>query len=253
MATLTDRAAWFIGASAQCDTTPENTGHVWHLVLLGPPGVGKGTQAEGLTQALGACHLSTGDVFRASKSTPVELRSPALKTALGAMGRGELVSDDLVVEMVRERSGCFRCQGGFLMDGFPRTVAQAQAFDAMLEEKGIALDAVVSYDLPLDEIVARLSGRRTCGTCKAVYHVTARPPKVADVCDACGGALLQREDDQPESIRVRLKAYEESTRPLEEYYRGTGRLVPVSADGSPDAILQRTLEALSQIAPTGGA
>jgi adenylate kinase len=178
--------------------------------------------------------------------------SPALKAALEAMRRGELVSDGLVVSMVRERSGCLGCGGGFLLDGFPRTVAQAEALDELLDEQGVKLDAVLSYELPLAEIVDRLSGRRTCSQCKAVFHQTARPPRKEGTCDLCGGALIQREDDRPESIRVRMQAYDESTRPLAEYYRQTGRLITVSAYGTPEAILERTLGSLrehAEVAP----
>ena len=181
------------------------------MVLLGPPGVGKGTQAELLCKALGTCHLSTGDVFRAAQCQTEH--SPALKAALEAMRRGELVSDGLVVSMVSERSGCLSCFGGFLLDGFPRTVAQAEALDELLEQQGVSLDAVLSYELPLAEIVDRLSGRRTCSKCKAVFHVTARPPQRKGSATFAEAALIQREDDRPESIRVRMQAYEESTRP----------------------------------------
>jgi adenylate kinase len=204
--------------------------------------VGKGTQAELLCKALGTCHLSTGDVFRAAQCQHEP--SPALKAALEAMRRGELVSDGLVVSMVSERSGCLSCGGGFLLDGFPRTEAQAEALDDLLDQQGVCLDAVLSYELPIDEIVERLSGRRTCGKCKAVFHVTARPPQQEGICDACGGQLIQREDDRPESIRVRMRAYEESTRPLADYYKRTGRLVAVSAEGTPEEILERSLTAL---------
>jgi adenylate kinase len=218
-------------------------GRPHRLVLLGPPGAGKGTQAELLTQALGNCHLSTGDLFRAAQCVPDP--SPALRDALAAMRRGELVSDEVVVALVRERARCLRCRGGFLLDGFPRTVAQAEALDALLAEQGVALDAVLSYELPLEEVVARLSGRRTCPACKAVYHIAARPPRVEDVCDRCGGRLVQRADDRPESIRVRLHAYEESTRPLADYYARAGKLVSVAAAGTPEQTLTRSLAALA--------
>jgi adenylate kinase len=189
--------------------------------------------------------LSTGDVFRAAKGLDESERTPAISAALDAMKRGELVSDDTVVELVRERAGCLRCSGGFLLDGFPRTAAQAEALDVMLKEQEVQLEGVISYDLPIEEIVDRLSGRRTCAKCKAVYHVTARPSKVAGICDACGGELIQREDDQPASIRVRMEAYEESTKPLIDFYRKSGRLITIDASGSPEEILERTLAALN--------
>jgi adenylate kinase len=219
----------------------------YRLILLGPPAVGKGTQAALLSQALGPCHLSTGDLFRGAQCQ-AELGgpSPALQTALEAMRRGELVPDAVVVSMVRERARCLRCRGGFLLDGFPRTVAQAEALEALLAEQRVALDAVLNYELSLHEIRVRLNGRRTCSGCKAVYHLTTRPPRAEGVCDHCGGRLIQREDDRPESIRVRMHAYDESTRPLTEYYERIGKLVPVCALGTPQEILRRSLQALSK-------
>ncbi len=217
----------------------------YRLVLLGAPGVGKGTQAELISQRLRACHLSTGDVFRAAKNLPASERTPAINQALELMAKGALVSDDTVINIVRERTSCLTCSAGFLMDGFPRTVKQAEAFAGMLSENKVKLDAVLSYDMPLEQIVARLSGRRTCGKCKAVFHVTGKPPKVADVCDNCGGKLEIREDDRPESIRVRMQAYQASTAPLVDYYSKAGLLVSVSAEGSPEDIYQRTLKALA--------
>jgi adenylate kinase len=221
---------------------PPSRERPYRLVLLGPPGVGKGTQAELLCENLGTCHLSTGDVFRAASCQ--DDPSPALQSALAAMKKGELVSDLTVVEMVRERAGCLRCQGGLLLDGFPRTVAQAESLDELLTQQGVTLDAVVSYELPIAEIVERLSGRRTCSQCKAVYHTKARPPQVEGVCDSCGGTLIQREDDRPEAVRVRMEAYETSTKPLAEYYEKAGKLVRIPADGKPEVIFERTLEAL---------
>ncbi len=239
----TDRTAWFKGGDADCKVMPPPRDRPYRLILLGPPGVGKGTQAELLCEALGSCHLSTGDVFRAAQCQTEP--SPALTSALDAMRRGELVSDRLVVSMVQERAGCLRCGGGFLLDGFPRTVSQAEALDDLLCAQGVILDAVLSYDLPLDAIVERLSGRRSCPGCKAIYHVTTRKPKVDAVCDQCGGHLVQRDDDRPESIRVRMSAYEESTKPLCEYYERHGKLVRVPATGSPTEILERSLHALN--------
>ncbi|MGO9111767.1 MAG: adenylate kinase family protein [Thermoguttaceae bacterium] len=237
-------AAWIKGTALQSDTAPAGTGRAWRLVLLGAPGVGKGTQAELLRDRLGACPLSTGDVFRAAKTIPEADRSPAMAAALEHMRKGELVPDATVLDMVRERKDCLHSAGGFLLDGFPRTVAQAEALAALLAELDVKLDGVINFSLPIDEIVARLSGRRTCSACKSVFHVTGRPPKVEGVCDHCGGQLVQREDDRPESVRVRMEAYERSTAPLTDYYQKRGLLVQVDAHGSPEEIFQRTLHLL---------
>lgn len=245
-----DRAAWFCGGDAQCEPPVAYSGKAYRLVLLGPPGVGKGTQAELLCEALGTCHLSTGDIFRAAQCQREP--SPALQQALAAMRRGELVSDDVVVAIVRERVGCLRCRGGFLLDGFPRTCTQAEALDLMLDEQGVTLDAVLSYELPLKDIISRLSGRRTCRACKGVYHIVTRPPQLKGICDHCGSELIQREDDRPESIRTRMHAYEESTLPLTDYYERSGILVPVWASDTPDEILNRSLRLLQErLARTG--
>lgn len=237
-----NRATWFQGGAPECQPLPLD--HAYRLVLLGPPGVGKGTQADLLNEALGACQLSTGEVFRAAKRLAECERSPALTAALEAMQRGELVSDATVVAMIGERVGCLRCHSGFLLDGFPRTVAQAEALDALLTAHNVSLDAVINFEMPIEEIVARLSGRRTCAKCKAVYHLTSRPPKVEGVCDTCSEPLSQRDDDRPESVRVRMEAYAKSTSPLADYYAQRGCLLTISADGSPEAILERTLGAL---------
>jgi len=240
-----DRAAWLQGPSARCSAVPEAAQMPWRLVLLGAPGVGKGTQADLLNQRLGACHLSTGDVFRAAKVQAECALSPAMRAALEYMRRGDLVPDATVWDMVHERSGCLRCGGGFILDGFPRTLAQAESLKQLMENEGLLLTAVVNYELPVNAIVARLSGRRTCETCKAVFHATERPPKVAGRCDRCGGKLFQREDDRPESINIRLEAYDRSTAPLIVFYKKLGLLLPVAATGSPEDICARTLAALT--------
>ena len=242
----TDRAAWLLGPPANCSPLPEKVEPLWRLVLLGAPGVGKGTQAQLLHQRLGACHLSTGDVFRAAATRDGCLQSPAMKAALEYMRRGALVPDSTVWDMVRERSACLRCLGGFLLDGFPRTLAQAEALNQLMREERLSLSAVVNYELPLDEIVSRLSGRRTCQKCKAVFHVTQQPPKSPGVCDHCGGALYQREDDRPESITVRMEVYDRSTAPLIRFYQQLGLLLSIPATGSPEEICARTLTALNQ-------
>jgi adenylate kinase len=239
-----DRAAWLQGPSAECPPISQESANLWRLILLGAPGVGKGTQADLLHQRLGACHLSTGDVFRAAASRSDCQPSPAMVTALEYMRRGALVPDSTVWEMVRERSGCLRCRGGFILDGFPRTLGQAESLKGLMENEKLSLTAVVNYELPLDEIVTRLSGRRTCEKCKAVFHVTRQPSKTEGVCDRCGGRLYQREDDRPESITVRMEAYERSTAPLIKFYGELGLLTPVAATGSPAEIVARTLVAL---------
>jgi adenylate kinase len=167
-----------------------------------------------------------------------------MAAALDFMRRGALVPDSTVWEMVRERSACLHCGGGFILDGFPRTLSQAESLKQLMQDERIALDAVVNYELPLQEIVERLSGRRTCEKCKAVYHVTRQPSQTEGVCDRCGGRLYQREDDRPESVTVRMEAYESSTAPLIELYRHLGLLVSVAATGSPEEICERTIRAL---------
>jgi adenylate kinase len=244
METKRDRKAWLRGGTAVCEPPPEKVKAPRRLVLLGAPGVGKGTQAELLAAKLGACQLSTGDIFRAAKSLEPGQRSPAITAALEFMRRGDLVPDGTVVDLVAERVGCLRCESGFLLDGFPRTVAQAGALEELLKKNNLKLDGVLSYELPIEKLVSRLAGRRTCPGCKAVFHIETRPPKVQGVCDHCGGALYQREDDRPESIRVRMDAYQKSTAPLADYYRDKGLLIPILAEGSPEDIFKRTLKAL---------
>jgi adenylate kinase len=236
--------AWIKGSVCPYEPTADSSDRAWRLVLFGAPGVGKGTQAELLHERLGAAQLSTGDVFREIQSLPEGQRSPAITKAIEYMERGELAPDQTVVDLVRERRECLRWPGGFLLDGFPRTVAQAEALAKMLAEMDIKLDAVIDLILPINEIVSRLSGRRTCANCKTVFHVTSRPPKFEGICDNCGGRLIQRDDDRPEAVRVRMAAYQRSTTLLVDYYRKLGLLVEVDAHGAPEEILQRTLKLL---------
>jgi adenylate kinase len=211
--------------------------------LLGSPGVGKGTQAELLNQWSGACHLSTGDIFRAAKSLPLAERSPAIQSAVGFMTRGALVPDETVLALVSERMRCLRCTGGFLLDGFPRTVAQAEALERLLKGEELPLTAVIDYELPIEQIVERLAGRRVCASCKGTFHVTDLPSP--ETCPHCAGQLYQREDDRPAAIRVRMEAYHRSTEPLIDFYRQRGLLLAVSAEGTPSAIFQRTVDSLA--------
>jgi adenylate kinase len=238
-----NRAGWFLGSEAACDPLPPPRDRAYRLVLLGPPGVGKGTQAELLCEQLRTCHLSTGDLFRAASCGSQQ--SPAMEAALQAMRRGELVSDELVMSMVRERSGCLTCQGGFLLDGIPRTLAQAEALEELLDQLNVTLDAVLCYELPLEEIVDRIGGRRTCTQCKAVFHQKAFPPATDGICDHCGAELFQREDDREAAVRVRMQAYTEATEPLIEFYTRRKELISVTANGHPNEIFQQTMEALN--------
>jgi adenylate kinase len=245
-----DRLAWLQSLSTDCPAIPAQRKNPWRLILLGAPGVGKGTQAELLTDRLGACHLSTGDVFRAAGKRPTCDQTPAMQAAIEYMRRGELVPDSTVWEMVRERRHCILNCGGFILDGFPRTLSQAEALKGLMENEHLSLSAVVNYELPVEEIVRRLSGRRTCEQCKSVFHVTERPSKIEGACDRCNGRLFQREDDRPASITVRLEAYERSTAPLIKFYKDLGLLLPIAAQGSPDEILLCTMQKLGQQSST---
>lgn len=248
-----DRSNWLKGPRFKCAVPPQTTGRAWRLALLGAPGVGKGTQAELLSRRLGACHLSTGDVFRAAKTRAPREHTPALQAALHAMSGGALVSDAVVSEIVRERVECLRCPGGFILDGFPRTLGQADLLQHLLKQERLALNAVVNYELPHAEIVSRLSGRRTCESCKAIFHLISKPPRIDGSCDQCGGRLFQRDDDHPESIKVRLEVYERSTAPLIHFYRNRGLLLNIDAMGSPDQIYARTMEELTARIPVTAA
>ena len=209
-----NRAAWLRGGDAECDAPPKPVKRPRRLVLLGAPGSGKGTQAELLVRNLGGCHLSTGDIFRTASCSEDKVASPAVREALDAMAKGELVRDETVLDMVRERAACLRCGGGVLLDGFPRTVAQADALADFLIQQNLRLDAVINFELPIDTIVRRLGGRRTCSDCRAVFHTESHPPREEGVCDHCGGALLQRDeaswkgllDNPARSTRARIRA-----------------------------------------------
>ena len=162
MSAKNDRASWLHAGDARCSIPPAMPRKIYRLVLLGAPGVGKGTQGDLICARLGTCHLSTGDIFRAAKCSGEGERSPALALALVFMRHGDLVPDTTVLNIVRERERCLRCRGGFLLDGFPRTIAQADALGVLLEQNKLKLDAVIDYELPLEKIIARLAGRRAC-------------------------------------------------------------------------------------------
>lgn len=244
MPLLRDRSAWMQGGPSLCLQPPPETWRTWRLVLLGPPGVGKGTQAHLLSAALGACPLSTGDVFRNAHSyeTPP---GTAMGEAHARINRGELVPDDVVLALVHERRRCLRCRGGFMLDGFPRTIPQAISLDAMLEADGVELDAVISYEIPLEQLASRVAGRRICRRCHAVYHITNNPPRVGSVCDRCGEIVEQRQDDAPAAVRTRLEAYIATTAAVAEHYRQRGLVISIPAIDAPGQILASTLNALS--------
>lgn len=237
-----DRTAWLKGADHRCLMPPRRPeGRVWRIILLGAPAIGKGTQAAMLGERLGACHLSTGDVFHNAKCAKESDLSPAMQNALECLKRGETVPDETVLNLVGERLHCLQCSGGFMLDGFPRTVAQAKALDQLLDSHEIHLSGVFNYTLSVEKLVIRTSGRRTCTHCHAAYHITDKPSKTADECDLCGGKLFQREDDRPEAVKIRLEAYEKSSRPLLDYYRQRGVLINIPADGTPEEIYHRTI------------
>ncbi len=244
MSSPRDRTTWLYGDRFHCLQPPRVAGRVWRLVLLGPPGVGKGTQAAMLAEALGACPLSTGDVFRAGYELS---RAPgsAMAEAHERLEHGQLVPDDVVLGLMRNRRGCLRCHGGFLLDGFPRTLAQAAALDGLLAAERVPLDAVVHYDLPVPDLVARMSGRRVCAHCGMLYHLVARPPRRARTCDHCGAGLVQRADDEPAAIQTRLQAYADATALVADFYRRQELLVPIYAGDGAEQIFARTIAALA--------
>ena len=207
-----------------------------NLILLGAPGAGKGTQAEMLIQRLQIPSISTGNMLREAISNDTDLG----KQVRSYMDEGSLVPDELILGIVAERTAQPDCQNGFILDGVPRTLAQAQALDA----KGVRIDHVVSIELGDDVIVGRMSGRRVCTHCGASYHVVANPPKQEGVCDLCGQAVAIRKDDAPETVRKRLEVYHASTEVLKDYYARQGKLRLVSGNGSIEAIYSEILRAI---------
>lgn len=242
--TQTEASHWAKGASKSCACADSKATRPWRLILLGAPGIGKGTQAELLKERLGTLHLSTGDIFRAAKTLPANQQTPAIKEAIEYMTAGKLVPDSTVIAIIRERFQQMDSDEGFLLDGFPRTVAQAEALGEILEAKGLALDAAISYELPTEQVVERIAGRRVCPKCKKSYHIKNLKPKREGICDDCGTALILREDDRPEAVRVRLETYEKKTAPLIEYYQKRGKLLRIDCPDAPQNILERTLQAL---------
>lgn len=196
------------------------------LILLGPPGAGKGTLARPLIETYHIPQISTGDILRQAVKDGTELG----KSAKSYMDRGDLVPDDVIIGIVKERIKAADCQPGYIFDGFPRTLPQAEALDRVLQELGTPLDAVINMDVPEDVVVTRLSGRRTCRSCGALLHVVFNPPVKEGVCNVCGGELYQRDDDNETTIRQRLGVYRQQTFPLIEYYAKRGLMKTI--DGS---------------------
>ena len=208
------------------------------LILLGAPGAGKGTQSEILSRELGIPTISTGNILRAAikDSTPVGL------VAKSYMDEGKLVPDEIIIEIIHERVAAEDCANGYILDGVPRTIAQADA----LENAGIVFDHVISLEVSDEVIMERMSGRRVCEACGASYHVVAIPPKTEGVCDSCGGKLIRRKDDEPETVRARLEVYHKKTEPLKSYYEERGLLRPVENLPTVAANTQAILRAMGR-------
>ena len=206
------------------------------LILLGAPGAGKGTQAEILSAKLGIPTISTGNILRAAvkEGTPIGLEAKRY------MDAGQLVPDSVIIGIVAQRLEQPDCAGGFILDGVPRTIGQAEALDAA----GVTFDHVLSIEISDEEIEERMEGRRVCQSCGAPYHVKAKPPKREGVCDSCGGALIQRDDDKPETVRRRLEVYHQETEPLKDYYQAKGILIPVDNQDTIEGTTQVIMEAL---------
>ncbi len=214
------------------------------VVLLGPPGAGKGTQAKLIQEKFKACQISTGDILR---------RAVAEKTPLGIeasdyINRGALVPDKVIVNLVAERLKEKDCDNGFILDGFPRTIPQAESLDVLLKKSGRELHCVLSVQVPQGVIVERLAGRRTCKGCGALYHRVFDRPQIESVCDRCGGELFQRDDDREETIKTRLEVYDAQTAPLVEFYRARGMLREIDGVGKVEEIRARVVNALGELA-----
>ena len=217
------------------------------LLLLGPPGAGKGTQARSLVERFGIPQISSGDLLRASVREGTALGVEAARY----MDRGDLVPDAVVIKMIEERLSQQDALAGFVLDGFPRSVAQATALGEMLQRRRITIDKVIALIVPEAELVKRISGRRTCRKCGAMFHVTLDPPKKSNVCDNCGGELYQREDDTEEAVRTRFQVYHETTQPLLDYYGRAGVLARIDGLGAPREVEARVLKALDGLTTSG--
>ena len=204
------------------------------LIMLGAPGAGKGTQAKKIADKYQIPHISTGDIFRANIKNGTELG----KKAKAYMDQGALVPDELVVDLVADRVKQDDCEKGYVLDGFPRTIPQAESLDEVLASMGQRIDFAIDVEVPDEHIVRRMSGRRACVGCGATYHVEYNPPKVQDVCDACGKELVLRDDDKPETVKKRLDVYHAQTQPLIDYYQKAGVMKEVDGTQDIDVVFQ---------------
>ncbi len=212
-----------------------------NLIFLGAPGSGKGTQAVRLADKISVLHLSTGDLLRAAVKNGTELG----KKAEGFMKAGELVPDDIIIGLIEEKQNSGELNNGFILDGFPRTIPQAESLDEMFKRVGSKIDYAVLLDVDDDEIIKRLSGRMYCNDCQAGYNYPANMPKEKDICDKCGGKLVRRPDDEPDVVKNRLDVYKKQTQPIEDYYRGQSLLLPIAGIGTPDDIFERIVKGLN--------
>ncbi len=213
------------------------------VILLGPPGAGKGTQAERISKDYGLVHISTGDMLRDAVARGTSLGRQAKRF----MDAGELAPDEVVAGIVAERLAESAPGQGFLLDGFPRSLSQAEALDEALADSGRSVDLALSIQVPEEELVRRLTGRRLCADCARPYHVEFGPPQVADRCDQCGGRLYQRSDDTEETVRNRLAVYRDQTEPLNGYYRSRGVLAGIDGTGRPDEVYARIRRSLDRV------
>lgn len=202
------------------------------MILLGGPGAGKGTQAHKLSEKYGVQHIATGDILRQAIKDETDMG----QMAKSYMDKGQLVPDEVVIGIVKDRLAQPDLEAGFIFDGFPRTMPQAQTLDELIDKLDISLDAVINISTSDDVVIERLAGRRSCRDCQTVYHVTYSPTKKTGVCDECGGELYQRDDDKEETIRERLQVYQKQTAPLLDYYKGSGKLMQVSGDDAIDEV-----------------
>ena len=212
------------------------------LIFLGPPGAGKGTQAKALAREWGVPQVSTGEMLRDA----VKAGTPLGREAQRVMESGGLVSDDVMVGIIAERLRQPDAARGFILDGFPRTIAQAEALNRLLKDLGQGLDAVVYFDVPEAELIRRLTGRRLCRQCQTAYHLVSAPPRREGICDRCGGELYQRDDDSEPTVRHRLEVYARQTAPLLDYYRGRSLLTTVKADGDVESITRAIRRAVTE-------